>query len=133
MNGWQRLWVMVSFVLGIATMILGYSSMETESELTTWYEADLTVRRMEIASIKRKEAGFKPTNSYEDSRHTIGEVEDFIKERNERYHQDLGQLPSQQRKHVLMYAGAWLGICAGMYIIGLMLNWVYRGFRPMKG
>jgi hypothetical protein len=107
--------------------------METESELTTWYNADLTGRQIEIENIKRKEAGIKPTNSYEDSNHTVGEVENIIKKVNERYRQDVEHLPSQQQKHVLTYAGAWLGICAGMYIIGLMLNWIYRGFRPKKG
>jgi hypothetical protein len=132
MNGWQRLWVLVSFVLGIATVILCYSYMEKESELTRWYKADLTIREMEIENIKRKAAGIKPINEYADSNHTVGEVEDIIKKRSERYRHDVEQLPSQQLKQVLAYAGAWLVICIGMYIIGSMLGWVYRGFRPTR-
>ncbi|WP_413705308.1 hypothetical protein [Pseudomonas sp. Pseusp16] len=132
MNGWQRLWVLVSFILGIATMILGYSNMETENGLTTGYKVDLAMRQMEIENIRDKETGHKPANIYEDSRHTIGEVEDIIKKVGERYQKDIEELPAKQLKHVLTYLGAWLGICIGMYIVGLMLNWVYRGFRPKK-
>lgn len=130
MNGWQRLWVLVSFLLGVGTAVIGYGSMETESELTTWYKADLVMRDMEIENIKRRDAGIKSTNKYEQSDHTVPEVEAIIKKVTERYRQDLEQLPAKQLKHGATYLGGWLGACAFIYLAGMMLNWVYRGFRP---
>jgi hypothetical protein len=144
MNGWQRLWVFVSFVLGVATVVLGYRTMETESELTRWYKADLTARQIAFEETKSKEPvfnNFEITNpAMEDLikninkrfKKDIAEIEGAIKRVSELYRQDLEQLPEKQLKHVLTYAGAWLVICIVIYIIGSMLGWVYRGFRPKK-
>ena len=129
MNGWQRLWVLVSLVLGIATVVGGYKNMTMESDLTERYESSITVREGEIESIKRREAGIKPINRYDESARSVGEVENSIGELSGRYRQDLEQLPAKQLRHSLAYLGAWLGMCIGMYVIGFMLSWVYRGFK----
>jgi hypothetical protein len=130
MNGWQRLWVLASFLLGVGTAVMCYGSMKTESGLTTSYKTDLVMRDMEIENIKRRDAGVKSTNKYEQSDRTVAEVEASINKVTERYRQDLEQLPANQLKHVSLYLGGWLGACAFIYLVGMMLNWVYRGFRP---
>jgi hypothetical protein len=144
MSGWQRLWVLVSFILGIATIVFGYSSMETERELTTWYYADLTARQIALEEIKSKKPGvfnFEIANPALDGmikniderfKKDVAEKEKAIKKVSERYRQDLEQLPEKQLKHVLTYAGTWLGTIIVLCIIGSMLGWVYRGFRAKK-
>ena len=122
----------MSLVLGIATVAWGYKNMKTESELTKWHDANITVLEGEIESIKRREAGIKPINRYDESARSVGEVENSIRELSGRYRQDLEQLPTKQLRHSLAYLGAWLGTCLGMYVIGFMLNWVYRGFKLSK-
>lgn len=132
MNGWQRMWVLVSLILGVGTAVLCYGSMQTEHELTEQYNAQLTVYEMVGNSIDRKEAGIKPLNIYDNPTHTRLEVAITLRTAAVKYRQELEALPETQRKHILTYAGIWLGICAGMYFLGSMLNWVYRGFRPKK-
>lgn len=129
-NGWQRLWVFVCLLLGVGTAVLCYGSMSTESELTSWHNAQLTILNMEVDKIKRKDAGIKPMNVYEDSYRTVPEVEAMIKKENEKYAIDLENLPARQLWHSLTYLGLWAGICLSLYILGGLLNWVYRGFRP---
>lgn len=130
MNGWQRLWVLMSFLLGVGTVIMGYGSMETESELTNWYKAERDMRTGEILSIYHKAMGIKPLNAYDTPSHTVAELQGMIKQLDVDHQQNIERLPSKQLRHASIYLVIWLGTCVSIYLAGMMLNWVYRGFRP---
>lgn len=36
-------------------------------------------------------------------------------------------------REVAVYLGSiWLGVCVGMYVLGWLVAWVIRGFRPKQ-
>lgn len=121
---------MVSFLLGVGTVVLIVDSIETESQLTTWYKADQVIQSMEIEHIQKREAGIKPRSIYDTSDKTVAQVDKRSKEIDQRYQQDLLDLPGKQFKHVATGVGIWLGICVSLYVTGWLIGWVYRGFRP---
>ena len=130
LNGWQRLWVLVSFLLGAVAIALIVDSIETESQLTTWYKAEKAMQSMEIEHIQNREAGIEPRSIYETSDKTLAQRDERSKETEQRYQLDLLGLPGKQFKHVATGVGIWLGICASLYVMGWLIGWVYRGFRP---
>lgn len=130
LNGWQRLWVMVSFLLGVGTVIIVFNTIETESHLMTRYKVDLALHGMEIDAIQQRDAGIKPRNVYEHSSRTVAQVEERIKDTDRQYKQDLQELPAKQFTHIAIWAGVWLGTCISLYVMGWLIGWVIRGFRP---
>ena len=96
LNGWQRLWVMVSFLLGVGTVIVIFNTIETESHLTTGNKVDHAIYDMEIDNIQQRDAGIKPRNIYEQSSRTVAQVEERIKDTDRQYKQDLRDLPAKQ-------------------------------------
>lgn len=130
LNGWQRLWVLVSFLLGVVTTVLIVDGIETESQLTTWYKADKVMQSMEIEHIQKREAGIEPRSIYDTSDKTVAQVDERRKETDQRYQRDLMDLPGNQFKHVVTGIGIWLGMCVSLYVMGWVIGWVIRGFRP---
>ncbi|WP_448124788.1 hypothetical protein [Pseudomonas veronii] len=130
LNGWQRLWVMVSFLLGVGTVIVIFNTIETESHLTTGNKVDHAIYDMEIDNIQQRDAGIKPRNIYEQSSRTVAQVEERIKDTDRQYKQDLRDLPAKQFTHIAIWTGVWLGTCVSLYVMGWLIGWVIRGFRP---
>ncbi len=130
LNGWQRLWVLLSFLLGMGTVIVVFNTIETESHLTTWYKADQVIQEMEMENVKNRDAGIKPRSTYQQSSQTLAQVEKRIKDIDQRHIQDLKELPAKQFMHVAIWAGVWLGACVSLYVMGWLIGWVIRGFRP---
>ena len=89
LNGWQRLWVLLSFLLGMGTVIVVFNTIETESHLTTWYKADQVIQEMEMENVKNRDAGIKPRSTYQQSSQTLAQVEKRIKDIDQRHIQDL--------------------------------------------
>jgi len=129
LNGWQRLWVMVSFLLGVGTVIVVFKTIETESHLTIGYKADNAIHGMEIENIQQRDAGIKPLNVYEHSSRTVAQVEEQIKDTALQYKQDLQELPAKQFMHVAIWVSVWLGTCVSLYVMGWLIGWVIQGFR----
>lgn len=130
LNGWQRLWVLVSCLLGAVAAVLIVDGIETERQLTTWYKADKVMQSMEIEHIQKKDAGIEPRSIYDTSDKTVAEVDERSKETDQRYQRDLLDLPGKQFKHVATGIGIWLGLCVSLYVMGWLIGWVIRGFRP---
>lgn len=130
LNGWQRLWVLVSCLLGVVAVVLIADTMETENQITTWYQADKAMQSMEIERIQKREAGIEPRSIYDTSDLTVAQVDKRSKETDQRYQRNLLDLPGKQFKHVATGVGIWLSICVSFYVTGWLIGWVYRGFRP---
>lgn len=130
LNGWQRLWVLVSFLLGVGVVIVIFNTIETENYLMTRYKVDLALHDMEIDTIQQRDAGIKTRNVYEHSSRTVAQVEERIKDTDRQYKQDLQELPVKQFMHITIWVGVWLGTCTSLYGMGWLIGWVIRGFRP---
>ncbi|NWB49545.1 hypothetical protein [Pseudomonas gingeri] len=129
MGGWQRLWVLVSFLLAIGAVVLGFHNMETESELDAWHDARRGEYVSEINNLQRKATGTKPLNISGDSKRTIDELWGRVTILDSHYQQDIEELSARQIRHVSIYLAAWVAICIGLYAIGWLTAWVVRGFR----
>ncbi|WP_397454685.1 hypothetical protein AB3472_20095 [Pseudomonas lurida] len=130
LNGWQRLWVIVGFLLAVGAVIVAFNAIETESHLMDGNKLDHAVHDMEIDTIQQRNAGIKPRNIYEQSSRTVAQAEERIRDIDWKYKQDLQELPAKQFTHIAILAGVWLGTCVSLYVMGWLIGWVIRGFRP---
>lgn len=101
-----------------------------ESHLMDGNKLDHAVHDMEIDTIQQRDAGIKPRNIYDKSSRTVAQAEERIRDIDRKYKQDLQELPAKQFTHIAILAGVWLGTCVSLYVMGWLIGWVIRGFRP---
>jgi hypothetical protein len=110
MNGWQRLWVVASLVIGLGFAFVGWQNIPTEER-----EAAEHFRVSTIA------LEFKLPSQY-----TV----ESDKREYERYEEFKDDLIYRQLEYIGTMLAIWAGVCAVLYAIGYGCGWVYRGFRP---
>lgn len=131
MNGWQRMWVVVSLMMAIFVGVVSYNTIDTEDRLT--YPHSLKIKRLED-DLKRltENAGNKPGPWNDFGNETVEDTKEQIQRENEIFSKELSQLPSERREHILTSLGVLVGFSVGLYVIGWLIGWIYRGFRPKK-
>jgi len=131
MNGWQRLWVVVCILVAIPLMTMGELLIPSKETIIHKFEKDLTTERNILSSIK--EARLKHDTFIEDFiSATPQETEARILDLETRYKNELDSLWFDKFKIRGIIVAIWLAICIGLYSVGLVIGWIYRGFRPKK-
>ena len=108
-NGWQRLWVVASLIVGLGFIFVGWTHMPTEeSEASAFYS--------------------QPSSGvvfhFKD-----GSVMDSDAERAQRYVDEKDDIIYRQAEYAGTLFASWIGACITLYAIGWLVGWVYRGFR----
>lgn len=126
MNGWQRMWVVVSLILAILIGWYAYLLLPTEWGITNNYDS-----RVEQLTRYLKES-LEQENAYPGRGEYIASLREDIRKEKENLPLELAKLPKERREHVTFAFGIWLALSVGLYIAGWLVGWIYRGFRPKK-
>jgi len=131
MNGWQRLWIVLSVLLAIAAGYIAYIAMPNEARLTNVHKTLMAGYAYDMKAI----ANAKDENTKKFYRENVGTIEDVGNRSDaerKKHELRLAELPGEQREFIISLTLVWLAICIGIYVAGWVAGWVYRGFRPKK-
>lgn len=136
MNGWQRLWILVTLLLGVylvGVFIYKYPS-------TVSIEASYTKAISAIAESERTWSEFKDATppvlikgklNFDDVPLEKG-YDQQRQEAREKYNSKLTELSSKRWVMASEMLVFWLLASLSLYGLGWMIVWVYQGFRPKK-
>jgi hypothetical protein len=96
-----------------------------EAERTTYYH-ESRIRQLTgyLKDSLARQTGYPERDEY------INGLREDIRKENEDYPKALAALPGERREVMLTAVSVWLGLCVGLYVIGWLIGWIYRGFRP---
>lgn len=130
LNGWQRLWVVATGMMGVVAVVAMVDLFKTEQYVDDSYQSEV----VNLRDIKK--VLLDPNITEVDSRYsykknwTIAEVNDRIADAGEDYTQKLKHLTMEQTKAIVIPLALWLLASSTVYGLGWTAHWVYRGFRP---
>lgn len=136
LNGWQRLWVVGTVALGICTIGFGVANLDTKSRLLDEHERRVDEYRSQISELKSRKHSNKPTSKMDklmfgdDPDTRRNELTSDIITSNNQLETNLKTVNSNLFKKSLILFFFWLGVSIAAYLSGVVINWVYRGFRP---
>jgi hypothetical protein len=162
MNGWQRLWVLLTLLLGVG-VVLAYlhgfpssrgidtsyantiSKLNEDEKWAPFPDAPPTAQQKgkltfddlpEENSDKPKQGAFDdliPKKSFDQLKEEARLKYDKLRQdARVKYDFELSELSKKRWENAVAAMAAWLLISFGLYGLGWMINWVYRGFRPKK-
>ena len=135
MNGWQRLWVLLSGIMALITIAAAFSLIIRQDEYRNDHE-----QLMDNYQTKLKEIQYptnEPAQDYyynEQTSHlrTVDEVKSAMRHANDDYKEKVDNLPWLQAKLASLWLIGWATICSIVYVFGWLVAWVIRGFRPKR-
>jgi hypothetical protein len=132
LNGWQRLWIVVTVVLGVAVASRAVDRFPTEADVDQSYQQEMS-RLEEI----KNEILHPPEDKLRKmlsraGEYTIKSVIDAKVDAGRKYEASLKSLPSRQSTIVVQALIFWVAASGLLYGAGLTLIWVIRGFRPKE-
>jgi outer membrane usher protein FimD/PapC len=135
LNGWQRLWIVASVVLGIGMTVLTVGLMTTREELQDTHDQKMASYTAKLNNLEHPETKAPSGLLYEyytrDYR-TVDEVKSAIRHERDDYEQSLASLPWRQAGQLGFMVLVWIGCSLVLYGVGLTIRWVIRGFRPNR-
>lgn len=137
MSGWQRLWVVGSVILAIATIGFGFNNAIRKDDYKRDHDRQIATYQTKLRSLQYPGTVVVPNSIYiddypTDDFRTVDEVKSAIRHADDAYKEKLENLPWVQAKQAALLFAAWMIVCLAVYGVGLTLRWVYRGFRPKK-
>lgn len=135
MNGWQRLWVVVSVITAIATTGFGVKEVSRSGDIQDYHDQMMISYHAKLGDLQHPNKDAVPGILYSartNHLRTVDEVKLAIQQVEDDYQEELNNLPLTQAKQIALLFAMWLGGCLSLYGIGLIIMWVYRGFRPRK-
>jgi len=127
MNGWQRLWTVGTILLGIYAIGFGIVELDTKSSLMREHDSQVSWHRHQIETIRtdksRAPDGVTPETA-------IAEIKSDIADLDNRLERELKTVTPTLIKNIFTLFGLWLGTSVLVYLAGMIIHWVYRGFRP---
>ena len=155
LNGWQRLWVLIAIIYLIPIAIITINSFPTKNQIyNKWYEYLYSIYyianektdnegfllRSQIKNLDQQQKIIFLEASIRSKQHIdTGNEMDQIVYQNARqsipdfrktYEADLNELPSNQKEIITISLLIWIVPLVIVYIFGLILKWVYKGFKP---
>jgi len=146
LNGWQRLWIVVSVLLLLPTIYLSYITRPIkEPILNDWagHIIELAVNHDPALS------SYKPWEIAQDYRDIPPDqlVEKLLTKYgakhpefklqvdsiNNIYRSKLDQLTFSSWIHFIETLGIWIGLILLLYLIGVTISWVHQGFKNKSG
>ena len=143
LNGWQRLWILMSVIYLLFVLVKGYADFPTadntflsDNEILK-YLSDQTLQMLsdEGETIGRfskiKEKFVLPTGQeiYLSTKFTPKDKDNLYND----YEKAISNIVNKKRIVFLLYMLAFWAIpCLSIYAIGLSFHWVYRGFKKKQ-
>lgn len=130
LNGWQRLWVVTSLLIGIVIAVMVATHLPTEHEETERHGYAIKGLKDQITRVveNTKNATMRELD-LADGR-TVENINLRIALENYEYRTSVETLTSRQMQGIGYGLAFWLGISGALYVIGYAVKWIYRGFRP---
>ncbi|RJG09743.1 hypothetical protein D3879_16885 [Pseudomonas cavernicola] len=149
LSGWQRLWVVFSFVLGVIPVSLVMAFWPNEESIYYHWRFEALDKTKQLIWDKEgrsvtyddlmpmDETNFEAVNALRHYRlKAISRDAEFqkayierVREVNAKYEKELDQLPFEQFLTVVRGFLGWVAVCLGFYALGWAIAWVIRGFR----
>ncbi len=130
MNGWQRLWEVVSMIIGLSLMVVGERLVPSKESIALKFDKPLTEERQYLAEIKEKRFNTDAFSQDFFGGSALKDTEVRILDLETRHKSEFDSLWTDQLEIRGVIVGVWFGLCLGLYAIGATVGWVYRGFRP---
>lgn len=122
LNGWQRLWAVVSVIAGLNVMIyLSDAYMRPTEMLKAVYDND----------IARLEDTLKQVSRGTGSEQAVKQAEEAIAASKTSYVKLMQDVPKVAIWTFIIVALTSVLASVGVFLAGMGLRWVYRGFRPL--
>lgn len=159
MNGWQRLWVLATLILsvlalaGYAHVFPGSSKIDTSysNNISKLNEGEFWAQFEEVKPAQKKGQltfdDLPNENQVQPRQLTFDDLipkkssaqlkeearvkyDKLRQEARAKYDLELSALSENRWTLAIRVLTIWFLICASLYGLGWMINWVYRGFRP---
>jgi len=122
LNGWQRLWAVVSVIVGLSVMIyLSDAYMRPTETLKAVYDSD----------IARLEDTLKQVSRGAGSEQAVKQAEEAIAASKSSYVKLVQDVPKVAIWTFIIVALTSVLASVGVFLAGMGLRWVYRGSRPL--
>lgn len=136
LNGWQRIWVVLSVIYFVIVVVFTYTVWPTESKIdNSWVYSlidktkdpnDYTYQiRDAYKDISDKELIKRINAKYS----TNQDYKEILNEINLKYQGELQSLWKNQFRTTGIALVAWLLPIAIVYLLGLSVGWIYKGFK----
>lgn len=145
MNGWQRLWVLVTTLLGVGAVVAYIHDFPSSVRIDATYsnaiskanEAEQWDQFADAPPIGQKKGTFDdliPKKSEAQLKEEARVKYDKVRlDARVKYDSELSELSKKRLRLTVVALVGWLLISSSLYGLGWMINWVYQGFRPKKG
>ena len=130
LNGWQRLWVVTSLLIGIVIAVMVATHLPTEQDEAERHGYAIKGLKDQITRVveNKKNATMRELD-LADGR-TVENINLRIALENYEYRASTETLTTRQLQEIGYGLAFWLGISGTLYVIGYAVKWIYRGFRP---
>ena len=128
--------------MGIFTIGSGVANLDTKSRLLDKHELQVNEYRSQIEELKSRKNNAQPTSLIDEfllggastttTTTKINELKSNIISLNNQLETDLKTVTYTLLQKSLILFCLWLGVSASAYFIGMIFNWIYRGFRPER-
>lgn len=129
MNGWRRLWVLCCAVLILAPVYV-YDTYIPSDEKLNWDNQERIDRQLaDIKIIEEPEQGSNRIIREVMMLKPVAERLADIEKTKAHHAEFMANVRKQRPILIAQLAGAWLAACAMLYLSGMGVAWVIRGFR----
>lgn len=131
LNGWQRLWIVVCFVLLGFIIIAGarvWPSTERDNEI---HRLQVEIDKVDLDSM-RKSMGTSVEQLFVNKDHTIEMVLQSVADEEKSHSERPNTLLSRQVGLIWKSLLLWTVACGMLYLAGITVRWIRRGFRPKR-
>lgn len=129
LNGWQRLWVLGCFFLGVAIVPFGVNWFPSEAKLDETYQQ--RAKDFKRLMVYKENPALMP-NSFEMGQWKNASVQDLYKasvKDGQQYEDDLRSIKYVQAKFLGKLTLGWGLCCLALLLLGYFIAWVVNGFR----
>lgn len=132
MNGWRRLWIVCCLGLVLAPVYVYRTYIPSDEKLNRDHQQYVERQLGEIKIIEEPVQGSNRIIRDVLMRTPVSERLARIEESNAQHAEFMAKVSKQRPLTIAQLAGAWLVLCGLLYLIGLTIAWVIRGFQKKK-
>jgi hypothetical protein len=130
LNGWQRLWVVTSLLIGIVIAVIIATHLPNEQDEAERHGYAIRNLNEQLARVIENKKNVNMRDVDIANGKTVENINLRIALENYEYSTSAETLTSRQFQNIGWGLAFWLGISGALYVIGYAVKWVYRGFRP---
>lgn len=130
LNGWQRLWMVTSLLIGIGIAVIVATHLPTEENESAQHGFIVSSLNEQITRVLENKKIATLHEMDIAAGRTVENINLRIALENYEYRIRAETLTSRQLQGIGWGFAFWLGISGALYLIGYAVKWIYRGFRP---